>query len=90
MWHSMPIANSFIVVLTTSPKEIAIYVIDLINEKVDKINYDLELHKTKILNFGRNSKITGVDMLKFGYNIDRDIGGAQQLPLSVQICIFIT
>ena len=75
MWHSMPIANSFIVVLTTSPKEIAIYVIDLINEKVDKINYDLELHKTKILNFGRNSKITGVDMLKFGYNIDRDIGG---------------
>jgi len=75
VWHSMPIANSFIVVLTTSPKEIAIYVIDLINEKVDKINYHLELHKAKILNFGRNSKITGVDMLNFGYNIDRDIGG---------------
>jgi hypothetical protein len=75
VWHSMPIANSFIVVLTTSPKEIAIYVLDLINEKVDKINYDLDLHKTKILNFGRNSKITGFDMIKFGYNIDRDIGG---------------
>ena len=75
VWHSMPIANSFIVVLTTISKEIAIYVIDLINEKVDKINYDLELHKTKILNFGKNSKITYIDMHKFGYNVDRDSRG---------------
>ncbi len=75
VFHSMPIANSFIVVLTTSPKEMAIYVIDLINEKVDKINYDLELHKTKILNFGINSKITYVNMNKFGYNVDRDSRG---------------
>jgi len=37
VWHSMPIANSFIIVLTTSPKEIAVYVVDLINGKVDKL-----------------------------------------------------
>jgi hypothetical protein len=73
--HSMPIANSFIVVLTTSPTKIAIYVIDLINEKTDEIYYDLELHKTKILRFSKDSKITHVEMLNFGYNIDRDSRG---------------
>jgi len=88
MRHSMPIANSFVIVFTTSPKQIIIHVIDLINEKVDKIVYSLEQYKTQRSYLNKNSKIKYIDIVNFGHKISKDNSGTvfyQQYYLDIRL-----